>query len=245
MGGWFNESNGKSNIKLGQHEQGRAEKEEKGTGTGTGKRTSSESTTSTTSSSGKRGTGTGTGRGKTEKEKPVELALVENPEPPKQGKPKTTRKPRKKKEEPKLIDQTSLNMVIGSISAVVASRPDCEHWMMTEAEINSITTPLSKMIEESELFKDVGNYSNQIALVMACGTVFIPRIILTVQKGKEKKQREITGNAVETNVGTGKGIAKKKTYSKPVITDRTNQADPSTNDANINTSKPWFGEALA
>lgn len=247
MGGWFNESDGKSNIKLEQHEQGRAEKEEKGTGTGTGtgKRTSSESTASTTSSSGKRGTGTGRGRGKTEKEKSVELAMVETPEPPKQGKPKQTRKPRKKKEEAKLIDQTSLNMVIGSISAVVASRPDCEHWVMTEAEINSITTPLSKMIEESELFKDVGNYSNQIALVMACGTVFIPRIILTVQKGKEKKQREITGNAVETNVGTRKGITKKKTYSKPVIIDRPNQDDTSANDANVDTSQPWFGDALS
>ena len=245
MGGWFRESNGKPNVNLTESDGRETKtKEERGTEKRTD-RTSSESTTSATSSSGKRGPGPGTGRGKTEKEKAVELAVVETPEPPKQGKPKQTRKPRKKKEEAKLIDQTSLNMVIGSISAVVASRPDCEHWMMTETEINSITTPLSKMIEESELFKDVGNYSNQIALVMACGTVFIPRIILSVQKGKEKKHREITGNAVETNVGTGKGITKKKTYSKPVITDRTNQADTSTNDANVDTSQPWFGDALA
>lgn len=242
MGGWFNESDGKSNIDLTETDGRKTEKGKEGRTEG---RKSTGSTTSTTCSSGE-GRTTGRTRGrKTEEKELSPVAVVEVPEVPKQGKPKTTRKPRKKKEEPKLIDQTSLNAVIGSISAVVASRPDCDHWLMTETEINSITTPLSKMIDESELFKDVGNYSNQIALVLACATVFTPRIIVSVQKVKEKKQREITGNSVETNVGTGKGNVKKKTYSKPTITDRTNQADSTADDANIVTSQPWFGEALA
>lgn len=243
MGGWFNKGDGKPNVNLAETD---GRKTEKGKERRTEGRESTASTTSTSSDSGEGRRTTGRTRGrKTEEKELSPVAVVEVPEVPKQGKPKTTRKPRKKKEEPKLIDQTSLNAVIGSISAVVASRPDCEHWMMTETEINSITTPLSKMIDESELFKDVGNYSNQIALVLACATVFTPRIIVSVQKVKEKKQREITGNSVETNVGTGKGNVKKKTYSKPSITDRTNQADTSTDDANIVTSQPWFGEALA
>ena len=240
MGGWFNESSGKPNVNITDTGKETAkETGRKGTGETTG------SSTSTTSNSGE-GRGNGRARARKTKEEVVSgVVAVEVPETPKQQKPKTTRKPRKKKEEPKLIDQTSLNMVIGSISAVVASRPDCEHWMMTEAEINTITTPLSKMIEESELFKDVGNYSNQIALVMACGTVFIPRIIVSVQKGKEKKQSEITGNSVVTNVRTGKGRTKKKENTEPIDINRADKADSSADDANINPSQPWFGDALA
>lgn len=245
MGEWFNGGDAKSNVSIDRIKQ--AEKE---TGRGTGDRTEEKregtgsSSTATSSIGEGTGTGTGRGRGKTEKEKPVELALVEVPETPKQGKPKQTRK-RKKKEEPKVIEQNSLNMVIGSISAVVASRPDCEHWLLTESEINTITTPLSKMMEESEMFKNIGEYSNQIALVVACTTVFLPRVIVSVQKVKEKKQREITGNSTDTNVRTGEREPKKKTYSKPVIIDKRDKADTSTNVPDIDTSKLILGSPLA
>lgn len=105
------------------------------------------------------------------------------------------------------LDTTQLNVIIATISGVIASRPNMEHWLLSEQEINSITTPLSKMLAESEAFANMGQYSNQIALVMACVTVFTPRIIVSVQKGREGKKIERTGQSTDTiPKETGKAI---------------------------------------
>ena len=77
-----------------------------------------------------------------------------------------------------------LNALLMSTSAVIASRPNCSHWMLTEAECNSITKPLVAMIAESEKLEFVTKNSNQIALAVACFTIFVPRIFVTVQLNK-------------------------------------------------------------
>ena len=141
-------------------------------------------------------------------------------------------KPRKvkgtnKKEETPALDVTQLNMIVASLSAVVASRPNCEHWILSEKEINSITVPMSKMLSESAMFANMGQYSNQITLCMACITVFMPRLIVTVQKNKEVKKIARTGQSTNTtvsderigttgtekksNTGTNRGNDKKST----------------------------------
>ncbi len=104
-----------------------------------------------------------------------------------------TVKPRKvnsKKAQSDAIDTTQINALIATLSAIVASRPDCEHWLLTEKEIDSITQPLSKMLAESEALSKINENSNQIALVIACVSVFAPRLFVTVTKMKEKKERE-------------------------------------------------------
>lgn len=180
------------------------------------------------------GTGTGAGTGtNTEKEKVSGLVTVKEvkedvknketvTKAPEQPKPKRTRK--KKKEEVQIIDKANLNLMIAGLSAVIASRPDCEHWLLTEQEIDSITTPLCAMMAESEALKNMGQHANQITLVMACITVFMPRLMITAKKQKEKKEREITGNTVNTNIKSDRRgkrnnpIAKdrKHTESNPV-----------------------------
>ena len=104
-----------------------------------------------------------------------------------------TVKPRKvntKKAQSDVIDTTQINALIATVSAIVASRPDCEHWLLTEKEIDSITQPLAKMLAESEALSKINENSNQIALVIACVSVFAPRLFVTAQKMKEKKERE-------------------------------------------------------
>lgn len=104
-----------------------------------------------------------------------------------------TVKPRKvnsKKAQSDAIDTTQINALIATLSAIVASRPDCEHWLLTEKEIDSITQPLAKMLAESEALSKINENSNQIALVIACVSVFAPRLFVTVTKMKEKKERE-------------------------------------------------------
>lgn len=104
-----------------------------------------------------------------------------------------TVKPRKvnsKKAQSDTIDTTQINALIATLSAIVASRPGCEHWLLTEKEIDSITQPLAKILAESEALSKINENSNQIALVIACVSVFAPRVFVTAQKMKEKKERE-------------------------------------------------------
>ena len=95
----------------------------------------------------------------------------------------------KKKKQEDVIDTNQLNIIIKTISTLIASRPNCSHWLLSDAEIESITTPLSKMMQESEIFNKIGEHSNSIALVTACVSIFVPRIIQTTMIVKENKKR--------------------------------------------------------
>lgn len=147
------------------------------------------------------------------------------------------RKVRGKQKEPEnVLDVTQLNLIIAGVSSAIASRPNCEHWLLTEGEINSITTPLSKMLAESAMFSNMGQYSNQIALVMACITVFAPRLMITAQKQKEVKKRARTGQQTDTNV---RDIGEKKTGNSK--SDRRNDNESSTNGKNNDNTVPFYG----
>ena len=94
----------------------------------------------------------------------------------KQAKPKKVNAKKKQSQE---VDTEQLNTFIKTISTLIASRPNCSHWLLSDTEIESITTPLAKMFKESDVFNKLGEHSNQIALITACITVFMPRIITT------------------------------------------------------------------
>ena len=100
-------------------------------------------------------------------------------------KPKKVNKKSGKTDE---IDRTQINAVISGLTTAIASRPNCQHWMMSNEEIDSITKPLCNMLKESELFEKTLEHSNEIALVTACMTVFAPRIFTTVLIEKEKNK---------------------------------------------------------
>lgn len=186
---------------------------EKGTGTGTGGSNSSTSPSNARTERGNTGGSTGGNRGdtgKAEKEVlpgvPVLTKDVDEKERKRLERNQKRReryakqkaeegqtvKPRKVNTKAKTKEQSfsneQLNTFIKTISLVVASRPNCEHWLLNDSEIESITTPLSKMMAESEVFEKLGEHSNQIALVTACVTVFMPRIIKTTMLAKEKKK---------------------------------------------------------
>lgn len=155
-------------------------------------------------------------------------------------------KPRKvkgsnKKEETPALDVTQLNMILASLSAVVASRPNCEHWLLSEQEINSITVPLSKMLAESTMFANMGQYSNQIALTMACITVFMPRLIVTIKKNQEVKKIARTGQSTNTAVSDERiGTTGKEKKGNSGI-DRGDVKKPSSNGSNNVDNVPFYG----
>lgn len=143
-----------------------------------------------------------------------------------QGKPKKV-----KKEKEPAIDVSQINLIIAGISSAVASRPGCAHWLLTEKEINSITVPLAGMMAESDIFSKMGEYSNQIALVTACVTVFAPRILITAQQTKERKK-------IERTVKNGNTREKKNSNSK---SDRPDERKPSTSGEDNGESVPFYG----
>ena len=160
-----------------------------------------------------------------------------------QGKP---RKVTKKKQETQTVDTAGINMLIGSLSAVISSREGCEHWLLTEKEINSISEPLSKMLAESTALEKLGEYSNQIALVTACTTIFVPRLIITASKKKEVKKIARTGQQTNTTVTKrdGEKLNTSKQTGENIVTNRRNVENITSNGTNNSYSEPWFGSPL-
>ena len=201
----------------------------------TGKGRSSESTSATdtrkerTGTAGTAGTGTGTETGT---QKVVSgLATIDAEEEKRLERNRKRReryakekeanggqvKPRKVngKKKDAVIDTQQIDTLILSIFTVIGSRPNCEQWLLSENEVKSITKPLAAMLAESEALSVISQNSNQIALVMACITVFAPRVFVTVQKMNNKKEMEKfakrTGNG---NDFTGKQKAENQNIGR-------------------------------
>ena len=177
--------------------------------TTTGNHSPSTSTTSTTG--GRTGTsGTGTSGNETAKEKFPALVTVEQTDEQKRLERNEKRRQRYKEQKeqsgqavkPRKVNKTKkenvnetftqeqMSTLLLSISSVIASRPNCEHWMLTQKEVDSITKPLLNILKESEKVTMITEHSNQIALSIACITIFVPRLILTVQKMNEEKEKK-------------------------------------------------------
>lgn len=127
-----------------------------------------------------------------------------------QGKPRRVNK--KKQSEPPVNDE-SLKLMIVTISGLVASRPNMTHWMLSEKEVDSIVKPLSNILKSYDAFSNLGEHSNEIALAMACITIFVPRIFVTINNEKEKKKHAVTGNITDTNVTGKRSVTGEKTDS--------------------------------
>lgn len=156
-------------------------------------------------------------------------------------------KPRKvngKKKEEQTFNTEQLDTLILSLFTVIASRPNCEQWLLSENEVKSITKPLSAMLAESEALSVISQNSNQIALVMACITVFAPRIFLTVQKMNNKKEMEKiakrTGNG---NDFTGKQKAENQNIGRE--NHIRNNGHNAGNGANNRANEPFIGVPIS
>lgn len=116
---------------------------------------------------------------------------VPTPEAKKPRKPRKTTNAKKKSE---TADQISA--VIQSMSALIASRPNMEQWIISKEEADSIAIPLNNLVAESEAFAKVAEHSDAFALIFACATVLLPRVMITIDKKKtEEKKKGVTKNA--------------------------------------------------
>lgn len=259
MGGKANEHNG---IIIEQVDTGTGTGTSAGTVKPTGTSSKSNSSTDTgtttgTGGSGSSGSGTGTTSGTGTKEKVVSglVTLTEQQKRDKRNERRRERyaqkkaeqgeqvKPRKvnkskKQEQAPALSNTQINSLIISLSAVIASRPKCEHWLLSEQEVNSITTPLTAMLKESEVFNKIGEHSNQIALIVACVSVFLPRIIQTVAMIQEEKKNE---QRVKQAIEERNKIKNHKPSGK---NDGGHATNSTAGNQNNNINEFWFGDAI-
>ncbi|OFU26264.1 hypothetical protein HMPREF3075_18000 [Clostridium sp. HMSC19B11] len=137
----------------------------------------------------------------------------------------TTKKTSKKKEI-KAIDTTQINVLIETVSAIIASRPGWEIWRLSTHEIEQITIPLVNILKKSEAFDGLGEYADHIALAVACITIIAPRLIITLQKQKEAKKFELTRQRTDTRPTkvdkTGEVVSDSKPVTRPTTDNNKN-----------------------
>ncbi|MBY1488962.1 hypothetical protein KWT13_19295 [Clostridioides difficile] len=204
----------------------------------------SKSTSTTGAGATKTGAGTETGTGKSSgEEKLPKLVSVEVPGESEEERKKreernqkrrekyasqknnTTKKTSKKKEI-KAIDTTQINVLIETVSAIIASRPGWEIWRLSTHEIEQITIPLTNILKKSEAFDGLGEYADHIALAVACITIIAPRLIITLQKQKEAKKFELTRQRTDTRPTkvdkTGEVVSDSKPVTRPTTDNNKN-----------------------
>lgn len=187
-------------------------------------------------------TGTGVGTENTSEEKLPRLVSVEVPGESEEERKKreernqkrrekyaaqknTTKKTSKKKEN-KTIDTTQINVLIETVSAIIASRPGWEIWRLSTHEVEQITIPLTNILKKSEAFDGLSEYADHIALAVACITIIAPRMIITLQKQKEAKKFELTRQRTDTRPSkvdkAGEAISDSKPATRPTTVDNQN-----------------------
>ena len=131
---------------------------------------------------------------------------------PTEEKPKRKRTPRKKKT---TVDSESVEKLLFTVSGVVATRKGMEHWQLSKQECKTIAEPLVEVLDKYDVSKTFADNAPEIALAVACISVAVPRVMISAQKRKVKKDDGMGGKA---EVGsTGKRLdenRKSKTVSR-------------------------------
>lgn len=149
--------------------------------------------------------GTGSAGGKTEEKKPAGLVVVDAekptiPAPPEKSPDKKPKKVRKNKKQTPALPVEQVDALIVSLSGIVASRPHCEHWLISEQEAHTISQPLCNILDKYEVFNKVGTHSDAIALAVASVSVVLPRAMLSMAMIMEGKKRARTGQTTDVAV---------------------------------------------
>lgn len=123
----------------------------------------------------------------------VEINLPENSTTPEQ-KTKRKYKPREQKAETKskksassiTVGQAEINSLIVGVFSLVALKGG-EHWAVSPDEAESISKPLSNVLEKMNMVEKVAEVSDGAMLLIATAMLIIPRVMITAELNKNKK----------------------------------------------------------
>ena len=113
-------------------------------------------------------------------------------------KPKRKRTPRKKKT---TVDSESVEKLLLTVSGVVATRKGMEHWQLSKQECKTIAEPLVEVMDKYDISKTFADNAPEIALAVACFSVAVPRVMISAQKRKVKKDDGMGGKASTGSAG--------------------------------------------
>jgi len=157
----------------------------------------------------------------------------------KEGKPVPAPKKGQAKKQtpaPVTINTTQINILIQTFSMIISNREGLEHWKLEPYEIEQIMTPLSSILSKYEgVGESLGKYADHIALTMAVGTIFVPRLIIQFQKSKAKKEGGKNVDKLRTKPSTAGSDQPSREVTS---SDRPNAKQPT--DVGTNVSKQLF-----
>ena len=113
-------------------------------------------------------------------------------------KPKRKRTTRKKKT---TVDSESVEKLLLTVSSVVATRKGLEHWQLSKQECKTIAEPLVEVMDKYDVSKAFADNAPEIALAVACISVAVPRVMISAQKRKVKKDDGMGGKAPVGSAG--------------------------------------------
>jgi hypothetical protein len=128
--------------------------------------------------------------------KSIEIEVVGNqndvPKPKRKYKPRESKTPNKENENKSIDNTKDIQMLIEGTFAIVALKAG-QHWVVSPAESIQIAKPLSNILNKYNLADKVSTVSDPIALLIACGMIVFPRLMIG-KMTDEKKQKEVLKN---------------------------------------------------
>lgn len=124
----------------------------------------------------------------------VDVPEIEDPEIQEAPKKKTATPARskKKKDVQTELKKEQLAVLIKTVFDVMGSRPGYEVWKLSQEESILISDPLANILNKNPMVDKIASeYGDYIALIVALGTIIIPRVMMQI-KIKPKKEEKIT-----------------------------------------------------
>ena len=151
-------------------------------------------------------------------------------------KPKRKRTPRKKKT---TFDSEAVEKLLLTVSSIVAARKGMEHWQLSKQECKTIAEPLVEVMDKYDVSKTFADNAPEIALAVACISVAAPRVMISAQKRKVRKDDGMGGKA---EIGSAGKRLDENRKSKPI--GRKDDGKSTDNAKNVNSEYGVYGLPL-
>ena len=125
--------------------------------------------------------------------------------------PTPVKKRRKIRTKKTSLDSEPIEKTLIAITGIIASRPNCECWAMTEKEAKSIAEPLTQVLNKYDIGKNIIENSAEIALVTAIALYTVPRVAVTAKLKKGSENDAINNNGKrQKSVNASKSLNKER-----------------------------------
>jgi len=108
------------------------------------------------------------------------------------AKPKRKYKKRKTKKDEEKNSSEDIQKLLEGVFSVISLKAG-QHWQLTPAESKQIADPLSNILEKHNLLEKAESMSDGVALIVACVSIVLPRILIS-KMNKPAKIKEVMKN---------------------------------------------------